>query len=350
MAKNKQDTAPLEALKAAVDAGKIGRLYVFHGPERYLLENYLEKIRALLVTEDFAEFNYRRYNGENLSLDTLAAACDTTPAFSERTLIEVRDFDVGSASEENKKKLAALLADLPDYACLIFVCGILGESADGTPKIMKEIKKAATVIEFGVQETSKLIKWIKRHFETNGKSVDTPTAEHLAMMTGGLMTAMNTEIEKLCSCSPDRIVTSAQIDALVEPTLDAVVFKLTDQIAAGNFGAGAGILDELLRMDDKPPHYFIFSITLKLRQLLTARCCLEAGLGEKDLMSVCGLKWDFQARSLMASARKTTVRACRQAVILSAEAAYRMNSGTDPEVCLTELLIGLAANGRRVRV
>ena len=349
MAKNKSDRSALEELKTSVASGQLGRLYLFHGAERYLLEYYLEKIKSLLITGDFSEFNYRRYDGESLSVDTLTAACDTMPAFSERTLIEVHDFDVANATDENKKKLSALFSDLPEYVCLIFVCGILSETPDGSPKLMKEFKKAAKVVDFGTQEPSKLIKWIKEHFAANGRTIDTPTAEYLAMVTGGLMTSMNTEIEKVSAYSAGGAVTRAQIDAVVTPVLDAVVYRMTDHIASGNFSAAASVMDELLRMNEKP-HYLIFSITLKLRQLLTARCCLEAGMGEKGLMSLCGIKYDWQARSLMSSARKSTVRAFRQAVSLSAEAAYRMNSGTDPEVSLTELLIGLAANSRRVGV
>ena len=348
MAKKQPDRAALEALKSAVAAGQLEKLYVFHGEERYLLEHYLDRIRNLLITEDFAEFNYRRFDGENLTVETLAAACDTVPAFSARTLIEVRDFDVSSASDENKKKLSALLSDLPDYVCLIFVCGVLDENKDGSPKVMKEIKKAAQLIDFSAQDSTRLIKWIKGHFTANGKSIDTPTAEYLAQITGGLMTAMNTEIDKVSAFAAESIITREHIDAVVTPVLDAVVFRMTDHIAAGSFGAAAAVLDELLQMEEAP-HYLVFFITLKLRQLLTARCCLDAGRSEKEFSKICGLKSDWMARPIMSSARKATSESLRRAVLLSAEAAYRMNSGTDPEVSLIELLIALAANSRRVR-
>ena len=348
MPSKKQDTAPFEALKAAVAAGNPETLYVFHGEERYLLEAYLEKIRKLLVSGDFAEFNYRRYDGGSLSVDELAAAVDTVPAFSDRTLIEVHDFDISSPNEDIRKKLAALFSDLPGYVCLIFVNGDITDEKSGEPKIAKEIKKAANVVGFNIQDQSKLIKWIKDHFAANSRSVDTPTAEYMAMLTGGSMTTMNAEIDKVSAFTPDRVVTRAHMDAVVTPQLDAVVWRLTDHIAAGTFGAAAGVLSDLLSLNEKP-HVIIFNITMKLRQLLTARCCLDAGLGEKDLMKMAGMKWEFQARNAFASARKMSVPECRRAVLISAEAALRMNSGADYEDCLTELLLGLAMSRRTAR-
>ncbi|SHH53726.1 DNA polymerase III, delta subunit [Sporobacter termitidis DSM 10068] len=347
MAPRKNDNLEFEALKTAVAAGQPDRLYVFHGEERYLLENYLEQIRKCL-TGTFSEFNYRRYEGQGLTADTLAAACDTLPAFAERTLIEVHDFDLFKGGEDAKQKLIALLSDLPDYACLIFVCDTIEWKPDGRQKLAEVIKKNARVVEFPVQEQSKVISWIKKHFASNGRTIDTPTAEHLAVLTGGLMTALNQEIEKVCDYTGERVITRAHLDAVVTPVLDAVVYKLTDHIAAGSFSAAAGVLYELFCMHE-PPQLLIYSITLKLRQLLAARLCYERGLGEKDLMKLCAIRFEFQARNLLSSARKTTVPECRRAVLLSAETAHRMITVGDAEARLTELLIQLAENRRRAR-
>ncbi|MBP5256585.1 MAG: hypothetical protein J6Z80_05980, partial [Clostridia bacterium] len=66
------------------------------------------------------------------------------------------------------------------------------------------------------------------------------------------------------------------------------------------------------------------------------------GKNASDLISMCGIRHDFQARNLMASAKRLTTSQCRDAVLLCAEAAVAMNSGSDPEEKLTELLAELA--------
>lgn len=193
-----------------------------------------------------------------------------------------------------------------------------------------------------------LIKWIKRHFSEYSKKIDTPTAEYFAFITGGLMTLLNVEIDKVSSYTNEDIITRAHIDAVVTPVLDAVTYKLADHIANNDFNAASSILVDLLSMQI-PPHKLMFSISLKLRQLMAARLCYENGNGEKALMDLCGLRYDFIARNLISSAKKTTLENCRRSVILSAEAAFSMNNSGDPEKHLVELLISLAERKRGTR-
>jgi DNA polymerase-3 subunit delta len=352
MATKKQDrheSAELDALKDAIAKGVPERLYIFYGEERYLLENYLDKLRKLLTAGGFSDFNHRHFDGQGLSVEELAEACDTLPAFAERSLIEVHDFDIFKAGDEVRQKLAALFSDLPDYVCLVFVYDTVEWNPDNRLAFTKELKKTAKLVEFPVQEQSRLVKWIRSHFAENGKTIDTATCEYLAFVTGGLMTSLNTEIDKISSFAAEDVITRAHIDDIVTPVLDAVAYRLTDHIAAGNFDAAAAVLFDLLCMRE-PPHKLIYSVTLKLHQLLTARLLYENMLGEKELMKMCDIKFEFQARNLLSSARRTTAAECRRAVLLSADTAYRMNSGGDLESSLTELLIDLAENRRSARV
>jgi DNA polymerase-3 subunit delta len=350
MAQNKQDGgAAVEALKASIAANQLGSLYVFHGAERYLLEIYVDQIRKKLTGGAFSEFNHRRFEGQGFTVDELSEAVDTLPAFADRTLLEVYDFDLFKGGDETKQKLLTLISGLPEYVCLIFIYDTLEWKPDGRLKLTEEIKKRGAVVEFTVQEQSKLVKWIKNHFTACDKSVDTATAEYLAELTGGLMTTLNTEIDKVCSYTRDRVVTRAHIDAVVTPSVEAVVFRLADHIAAGSFSLAASTLYDLLSQREEP-QFLIYLISQKMRQLLTARLCIENGLGDKELLKLGAVKSDWQARNLMTSARKMTVEECRRATLMSAMTAFRMLKGGTAEDHLTELLISLAENRRRARV
>lgn len=347
MAQKKPDNTGFETLKTNVGGGQLGRLYVFHGEEKYLLAYYLTQIRKQLVGNDYGEFNYKRFNG-SISVDDLSAACDMLPAFAERTLIEVSDYDMFKAGDDTKQKLMNLLSDLPDYVCLIFIYDIVEFNPDWRQKLPALLKKEAQIVAFNVQNQSEITKWIKKHFAANGKKIDTPTAEYLAFITGGLLTRLNSEIEKVSAYSKAEVITRASIDALVTPVLDAVSWKLTDHIADSDFDAASAVLFDLLSMRE-PPHKLMYAISLKLRQLMAARLIFESGHGEKALMDLCDIHFDFQARRLLSSARKMTLEDCRRSVLLSSETAYRMNSSSDPENQLTELLLRLAEGKRSAR-
>ena len=340
MAPKTNDNKGYEKLIKSLSEYELARLYILHGEERYLLEKTLGRMKELIVGESFPEFNHRRYTGAGFSLDELSAAVDTLPVFSDRTLIEVWDCDIFGGGDNERKKLFAILNDLPDYVCLIFIFDILTFKPDRRIKTVGEILKAAEVVEFCVQAQAKLVKWIRLHVADSGKSIRTDTAEYLTFVTGGLMSSLNGEIEKLISYSPATEITRRDIDDIVTAVPDAVSYKLTDALTRKSFGEATKILDELLRMREAP-HKLLYGISLRMRQLLIARVCFEQKLGENTFMDLSGVRYPFQAKALMASARGTALETCKSLVLACSEAAYRMNSGDDPERQLTELFTRL---------
>ncbi|MBR5381333.1 MAG: hypothetical protein IK136_01795 [Oscillospiraceae bacterium] len=233
------------------------------------------------------------------------------------------------------------MSDLPDYVCLVFVCDTTEYKLDKRIKANAAIGKLLTAVEFGLQDKSDLVLWIGKRFRALGKNVDRDTAEYLAFITGGLMTQLVTEIEKTAACAKGEKVTRADIDAVVTPVLDAVVYRMTDALADRRFDEAAAVLSDLLGMNE-PPHKILYSVSIKLRQLLAARICLEERKSAEALMELAGIKYDFQARRTMDAARKLSRAWCVRAVALSGESALRLNSGGTGKECLTDLLLRLS--------
>ena len=324
-----------------IKSGQIGRLYIYHGDEWYLLELCLKDIRAALCPNGLTGFNYKRFEGKSLSVDDIEDAVDTLPVFADRTLIEIHDFDIFKS--DSMPHLCDILSDLPDYVCVVFVYNTIEYKPDGRLKIHKEILKHTDVIEFVLQDQDKLVRWIKLHYQDAGKSIRTSDAEYLAFITGGSMSALNGEIEKTAAYAKQVRITRNDIDAVVTPVLETVAYKLTDALVNNDNKRALRILDELLQMREAP-HKLIFIISLKMRQLLTARIYLEGNLNKSAFMEICGIKHDFQARTLFSTVRKTTLSNCRNAVIACSETALELNSSADPESRIIELVVKLASS------
>ena len=328
-----------DKLISDIKSGDVERFYIFYGEERYLLEHSLDGLRKLLCPGGLDGFNYKRFDGKSITVDDLEDAINTLPAFADKTLVEIHDFDIFKS--DARERLCEIFADLPDYVCVVYIYSTVEYKPDGRQKINKEILKSATAVEFVAQEQDKLVKWIKRHFQDAGKSINTNDAEYLAFITGGLMTSLNGEIEKTAAYSKQDHVTCGDIDAVVTPVLDTVAYKLTDALISRDNLKALKILDELLQMREVP-HKMIYSISLKMRQLLAARVCIENNLNRAALMEMCGIRHDFQARTLMSTASKATLRDCRNAVLYCAETALELNSSPEPESRMIELVTKLA--------
>ena len=339
MAVNAKSEDCFKRLSESLSAGNIGKFYLFHGEERYLLRSSLEQLRKKLCPEGLDGFNYKRYDGKNLKIEELFDAINTLPASAERTLIEVHDFDV--FKHDQKQKLADIFADLPSYVCIVLIYDTIEYSPDRRVKLNTQILSMAEVIEFVVQDQNKLVNWIKRHFIDAGKKISSADAEYLAFITGGYMNNLYGEIGKTAAYAKGESITRDDVDAVVTPVLDTVAYKLTDAISKRDHASAVKILDELIRMRESP-HKLLFSISLKMRQILTARVCIDAGAGTAKLREICGINHEFAAKALMETARRLKLPVCRNAVLLCSETAFLLNSSSQPEARLTELIAKLA--------
>jgi len=323
----------------ALKANQVDCFYIFHGEERYLLDRSVADLRHRLCLDGLDSFNYKRYDGKKLSIDELEEAVDTLPSFSDRTLIEIHDFDVFKS--DDLPRLKKMFSDLPEYVCLLLVYDIIPFKPDKRKKDTTEILKYAHVVEFTVQDLGRLVKWIIMHCDDAGKKISNKDAEYLAFITGGFMSSLHSEIEKTSAFSRGNTITKADIDAVVTPVLDAVAYKLTDALARHDHAGAMKIMDELFQMKEAP-HKLLFTISLKMRQLLVARICIDDNIGKHALTEICGIRHDFQARALMETARKASLSGCRKAVLMCADTALELNSTSDPEVRLAELITKLA--------
>ena len=129
--------------------------------------------------------------------------------------------------------------------------------------------------------------WISRRFKAMDHDIGTEDAKYLIFLCGDLMNNLISEIGKIGSYAAHHRVTRQDIDAVATPQLDAVVFQMTDAIAAGNFDKAAEVLGELLHMQEAPIK-LLAVLGKQLRQLYTARLAIEHRKGVPYLMELWG--------------------------------------------------------------
>ncbi len=337
--KRKSDGTSLREFKKNLAAGSIGNLYVFHGEEVYLRDHYLGRLRETVLTGGLDEFNSHTLAAKDFSVAKLRELVDAMPLMSERTLVVVSDYDMDRGERD---ALAELLADLPDYVCLVFLYDVAEYRVDSRSKLGKLLKEKAQVVEFSRQEQGDLTDWIARRFKALGHEISTEDARYLLFLCGDLMTGLIAEIGKIGAYAKERRVTRRDIDAVATPQLDAVVFQLTDAIAEGDFDRAFAVMGDLLHMGE-PPVKLLAVLGKQLRQLYSARLALDRGRDAKWLMELWGLRSAYPAEKLMRAARRFSLVWCRRAVVRCQEADLRMKStGADGQEVLVGLLLALA--------
>lgn len=337
---------PLQQLKSDIRGKAPQRLYVFHGEETFLLRHYLGQMRKLLLDELTESFNEHRLNNENFDLRAFADAVENLPMMAEHTLVQVEDIDLFKLSEDERNKMIDVLTDIPDYCTVIFVYETVEWKPDKRLKKLWEAVSAGEIVEFAKQDQRSLISWITRHFAAKGKRISPELCAYLIEITDGTMTSLSGEIEKISAYSGAETVCKADIDAVTEPVLDAVVFRMTDMIAAGDYGGALTTLQKLLKMQQEPIA-ILAAIGSHLRRLGTAKTLTEHGGNAGELAKLCGVA-DFVARKAMDAARRFRPEFFREAMRLVLETDMKMKTSFDDSERLLEMLIlQLAQEARR---
>ena len=339
----KADNTAWKRLKQEVKTGQPAKLYFFFGEETWLRDSYIRQLKELLLPKGLEDFNLHALNGKACTPETLADAIDSLPMMSERSMVLVQDYDIFKAPQQDQDAYAELLGTLPDYVCVIFVYDTISldrRSFKGT--LGKLVKGSDSLVQFNRQENRDLIPWIQKHMKALGKSIDRAQAEYLIFITGGKMADLSSSIDKAAAYAKGPSVQQADIDAVCEPVLDAVVFQMTDCIAQGNFSHAAKILADLLAME-QPPMMILGMLGKQVRQLYTARLALEHGLGRDWLTEIWGMKSAWAADKLLNHARRYPAEWYRTAVKLTAEADRKLKlSYNEEKAILSELIARLA--------
>ena len=344
--KQTQDNG-LQELKMALRDKNPGRLYFFYGEDVFLLHHYLDQLKRKTVDELTESFNYHKLNSETFDMQSFADAVENLPMMAERTMVQVDDVDIFKLSENDRNHMTELLADIPDYCTVVFTYITVEFKPDKRlKKLWDAVDKNGTLVEFAQQSQKDLIAWITRHFAAYDKRISTDLCAYLIDLTGGMMTDLKSEIDKISAYSGAATIVKEDIDAVTEPVLDAVVFQMTDLLAAGNYGGALLKLQQLFKMQQEPIA-ILGAVGSHFRRLGTARTVLDSGRGSGDLMKLCGLS-DYPARKTMDAARRFSAAFCAKSAELVIETDYRMKTSYDDSERLLELLIlQLAQEARR---
>lgn len=327
-----------DELKQDIKTGQYRPCYLFWGEETYLLQHYLRELKKKLIDQITEEFNFHRFSTETFSMEELWNSVENLPMMAEHTMVWVDDVDLFKLPESDREKLIALLGDLPDYCTLVFAYAASAYKPDRRQKkLFDALSKAALSVEFPRQSPRDLVAWIGRHFRTHHKVISTDLCNYLIDITGGTMSALSGEIEKVAAFAPGDEIRKSDIDAVVEPVMDAVVFDMTDALGEGDYDRALTKLNTLFKMQQEPIA-ILGAVGSHLRRLSAARILMDAGRGGDDLMQVCGMK-DYPARKTMAAAKRFSASFCKRAAELVVETDYRMKTSFDDQQRLLELLL-----------
>ena len=340
MAKGKEEKLNYRQELLKLKAEGPGSLYLLWGKEDYLREQYLTELKTACIPEGESGFNYRRFDGPEISAAQLRQAVDAMPFLSERSFVELRDLDLNRLKEA--QEIQDILSDIPGY-CTVCLVQNAEYEPDGRLKLIKTIREKGSELKFTQQGQGALIEWIARRFAAHGKRIDFEAAQRLIFISGDLMNRLIPEIDKIAAYAAGDTVGVKDVEAVAHHIPEAQVFELTDLLARKQYNAAMNTLAELFAENEYDPIYLLAVLGSQMRRLYAARLAIDQKLGAKYVAECCAIKYDFLVSKLMDSARGFTPVQLKNAVRICAETDEKMkSSGGDSRELLKNAVLSIA--------
>ncbi len=255
----------MKGLKEQIQKGQIGKLYLFYGEERFLIQLYEQRIKkALLLPED-----------EMMNLDVMQSPQDplqvqssieTLPFMAERRVVIIKESGAFDLKPGKMGELADLMQDIPESATVIWI----ESKVDKRSKFYKAVQKHGYVVEFKRLGENELLTWIGQEVKRKGVQLDRNTASYFLSLTGNDMVRIQMELEKLTSYAKERgIISREDVDSIVSVTIENSIFKLTDHLGNQQPAAAYRIYRQLLE-DNEPVQRIFFMMIRQFRLLYKA--------------------------------------------------------------------------------
>ncbi len=340
MAKTKKSDAPdgYQLFKKDLKTGEFAPMYVFYGEESFLIETCRKTLKKKLIDPLTEDFNYHRFTQENFSIEAFQESVEAIPMMSEHSMVELTDIGFFSFPEADRNAMAEIFSDIPDYCTLLFVYDAVEWKPDKRmKKLYGAMEPVCRQVSMNHQPERELIPWIRRQLSAAGKTMKDDLCRYLILQTGGSMTVLNAELDKLVHFTDQEEVTRYDIDQVVIPVLEAAIFDITKDIGNKDFDSALVKMQDLLRQDTEP--IMITAVIGKqMRQMYTARVLSESGKDAYELTQIYGIR-DFAAREIYSQARGFKKPQLKEACKLCAMTDYQMKTSSSQDDALLETLV-----------
>ena len=330
----------MKSLQEDIKNQDFKQVYLLYGEENYLKQQYKEKLKKALVQEDDS-MNFSMFEGKKTEPKAIIDLAETMPFFADRRVIFLEDTGF---FKNQCGDLPEYMAELPEYICMVFI----ENDVDKRNRMYKAVKKYGRAVEFGVQDSNTIMRWVLGMMKREGKKITQKDMELFLSKTGTDMGNIRMELEKLISYTVGRdVVTAADIQAVCTTQTTNKIFDMVRAVTEKNQKRALDLYYDLLTLRE-PPMRILFLLAKQFRQICLTKKMSQEGLSQTEIASKLGVP-SFVVRNLASCARSYTVEELENAVRDLVDAEEAVKTGTLGDVLSVELLIVKYSSARAVR-
>jgi len=245
--------------------GNIAMIILLYGSDTYRsLEKLAEFKKKFLREVDPSGLNMVELDGEKLVVDNFHSAVSPMSFLAKRRMVIVKELLTKNRQKTVFKDIEESILQYNDQNTII----IFWESEPNTTtSLFQLLVKQKYRYEFKQLTALQFEQWIFAKITAQGGFIERQGLLLLAKSTAGDLFRASQEIDKLLSYASGRKLSVADIELLVLPPQDEVIFHLTDALSEQDLGRFYSLLDEQTKSGSNGI-YLLTMITKQLRLLL----------------------------------------------------------------------------------
>lgn len=271
---------------AELKKGNIAPVYLLYGPESYLREQAVQRLKEYVLPPGGEQLNFDVLDGSILSGQEIVTAATYASFLPGRRLLLVRSPQIlhaaaGKNDRETKYVLDYLAAPCQN-TCLVFETD---QNVDRRKKIYKEMARVGRAIEFTRLKPADLTKWLAKRAKEEGCAISREAAGELLARCGRDMYTLYHEMQKLgCYTGHGRTITLETVRQLVAARVEDNIFEVVDAIGEKNcVRALTGIRNLLLQKQQ--PQQIIGMVARQFRLILQVQGLSGSGHSREQIIA-----------------------------------------------------------------
>jgi len=334
-------------LEKKIKKQELDNCYIFCGSDEKLIKDHVQFITNNVLSKDFMDLNYSKFDGSKTGFETISDACETMPFMSDKKVVVVyrAAFLDDSSGTKNagdlKNKNFAMLneyLDNPSPHCILVIYYTFSSDREKPSSKIKKLDRKSCVIKVDKLKGESLQKKCRGLFEGAGAKIGKSELTLFCGQIDSNMDIISNEIEKLVSFTDGREITKEDILLMTPQKSENDIFNLVDYLSQKNIKRALDILNELIYKGEKIP-FILFMIGRQFNLLFNLKLGIDNGKSKEILSNELKLH-PYICEKMITQSMKYTMNALKRNIELCVNTEKILKStSTDDKINIEVFMI-----------
>lgn len=325
-----------EDIVKALDKGTMASYYLFYGPNEFIIERTLTRIKNNYIPENSRDFNMEICYGGEVDPSDVVDRAQTLPFLASNRLIIIRRTEAFKADQLNQ--FIPYLENPVDSTCLIF----LSSKTDFKKKFYKKVRSSGLAVNFSELRNNQVVPWIMSMAKEIGLNINHQGCMFLQELAGNRLRDIYSELQKLQLSYGDQDIGEKEVRELAINSRMYSIFELMDALSIKNLQGALSVLKRFLEEEDKKsaPLQIIGMLNRQIVLLWKVKALDTTKASVNEMASKLGVA-PFSARNLLKQSKKWNPKELEKGISMLYETDRLLKSGSRPVPVLENLILSL---------